>query len=58
MNVTATYNGAPVTIVAIVPVGSLIFVSFIDGSGNLKIAKNFFANNVEDLTIATGASVA
>jgi len=56
MNVTATYKGQSVTIVSIVPVGSMIYVSYIDGSGNLKIGKDFCASDIDNLIIATGAT--
>lgn len=55
MKVTATYHGVSVTIVEIIPVGSLIYVAYIEG-GVLKMAKDFFPTNVDVLTLATGAT--
>jgi len=56
MKITATYHGESVTIVGIIPVGSMIYVAYIDNSSVLKLAKDFFASDVSSIAIATGAT--
>ena len=58
MNVSATYHGESVNIVAIIPVGSLVYVAYIDDSDNLKLAKDFFASNIDTMTLAISATPA
>lgn len=57
MQVTATYHGEPVTIIAVMCNGCMIYVTYIDASNNVKVGKDFFSNDASTVTIATGASV-
>ena len=56
MNVTATYRGASVTIVDITVNGQSIYVSYIDGAGNLKVNIDWLQPGQAPVTIATGAA--
>ena len=56
-SISATYHGESVTIVSIIPVGSMVYVAYIDGSQNLKLAKDFFASDKDTLTLATSATI-
>jgi len=57
MNVTATFDGASVTIVEVGCDGGLIHVTYVDASGNLKVTKKFISVSSETYTVATGATV-
>lgn len=53
MKVTATINGANVTVVSIVPNGHQIAVAYIDASQNLKVNTYFLSGN--NTLLGTGA---
>jgi hypothetical protein len=45
MNVSAVINGSVVTVVEVIGNGSCVFVSYIDGSQNLKVDRLFLSGS-------------
>ena len=57
MNITATYNGNPVTIVGISTIGSEILVSYVDASSILHVDKIYIPISLSTIVIATNCTV-
>ncbi len=57
MSVSATFEGAYVEILDIVPNGCDIYVIYKDSSNNIKIGKTLINRNSSSTTIATSATV-
>ena len=53
MNISATLDGEQVTILNINNDGHVIYVTYLDSDGNIKVTKKFMDLSQGDLTIAT-----
>ena len=58
-NITATLDGANVTIVDVRPDGLSVYITFIDSSDNLKVTRKEIRSMADDLAtvLATGCTV-
>ena len=57
MNVSATYNEESVTIVSVSVNGQAVYISYVDASGNFKVAQDWMEPGSSPKTFATGATV-
>jgi hypothetical protein len=58
MSLSASYKGEFVEILGIMANGMDVYVTYVDGSSNVKIAKSYIDTHTLSTTLATSAVVA